>query len=97
MGLGEGHKVVEGRERGVGGGGRDRRVRGRGGTEGLEVGEGQRGWGEGHVQMGGGGGGGNIYRYRRYACTAVHFVDVNGIFEKRIIRTFGKCTRQLSR
>ena len=26
---------------------------------------------------------------------AVCFLDVNGIFEKRIIRTFGKCTRQL--
>ena len=25
------------------------------------------------------------------------FEDVNGIFEKRIIRTFGKCVRQLSR
>ena len=24
------------------------------------------------------------------------FLDVNGIFEKRIIRTFGKCTGQLS-
>ena len=36
---------------------------------------------------------GDIYRYRRYACTAVRFLDVNGIFEKRIIRTFGKCTR----
>ena len=26
---------------------------------------------------------------------AVRFLDVNGIFEKRIIMTFGKCTRQL--
>ena len=40
---------------------------------------------------------GDIYRYRRYACMAVRFLDVNGIFEKRIIRTFGKCTRQLNR
>ena len=37
---------------------------------------------------------GDIYRYRRYACTAVRFLDVNSIYEKRII---GKCTRQLSR
>ena len=35
---------------------------------------------------------GDIYRYQRYACMAVRFLDVNGIFEKRIIRTFGKCT-----
>ena len=36
VGLGEGQRVVEGRDRGVGGGGRrDRGVRGRGGTEGV--------------------------------------------------------------
>ena len=27
---------------------------------------------------------------------AVRFLDVNGIFEKRIIRTFGKCTRLIN-
>ena len=27
----------------------------------------------------------------------VRFLDVNGIYEKRINRTFSKCTRQLSR
>ena len=37
---------------------------------------------------------GDIYRYRWYACMVVHFLDVNSIFEKRIIRTFGKCTRR---
>ena len=38
-----------------------------------------------------------IDNMRAWQC--VFFLDVNGIFEKRIIRTFGKCTssRQLSR
>ena len=79
MGLGEGQRVVEGRERGVGGGGRDRG--GGGVTEwwGVEGqrGEGQRGWGEGQRGDGGrdrgvGGGKGAAHILHTYRSSRLH-------------------------